>query len=573
LTINVQISVNSCFFSENSAPSGSGGAIATGNQTFIGLGNDNTFDRNSCLNDGGAIYLPQRSSLNSLGKRVVFSNNVAGGNGGAIRVELTSVITTAAFDKNVAQSGGAISLHGNIRFSQVSKSNFTENSAENSGGAIDIFTNDEKIASSSGPASDNFLIFGNNFDDNSVTTGNGGAVKIESEGDTELKVAFVNNNFNSNLFSTQYGDDVYAIRLNYLVNGTEKITFISNNFSISDEQSDYGLYFVSYPILFTQLCEVQSRIIASQGTQLSFCQCNQEIYIYDLELSVNSGLSIERDASFGELSVVASDITFQEPNSCLKETYEFTPYMGSSESSITLLGAGEFSSVNPETNATETIHIFGLGVEVNTDGQLFIDRKTVVDVTTENFINHGITTLYPYAMVGESEIGSNSSNGFLFFNNGLVNFHQGAHILGDLILGSASELNINYPDISFINTVIKDLAHVDGLASLDGVSSLNLNGEIIASGLAAEIMVWKSYNGTFAEFFFSTNTDKTTATEQYDPEGLFVLVTEVKGKGNGQVIAIVVVCVCIALVIIGGVGVFLYRKKMMPSQDGYGSLN
>mmetsp|Transcript_189 Transcript_189/g.361 ORF Transcript_189/g.361 Transcript_189/m.361 type:complete len:108 (+) Transcript_189:779-1102(+) len=74
-------------------------------------------------------------------------------------------------------------------------------------------------------------------------------------------------------------------------------------------------------------------------------------------------------------------------------------------------------------------------------------------------------------------------------------------------------------------------------------------------------------------FFFSTNTDKTTATEQYDPEGLFVLVTEVKGKGNGQVIAIVVVCVCIALVIIGGVGVFLYRKKMMPSQDGYGSLN
>ena len=125
-------------FTENSAVSGSGGAIynykGTDDQTIT----DSTFYNNTAKNSGGAIYYDTNPKANI--KNADFAENSANGSGGAISFSSSGygTIENTNFTENSAKSlGGAISISSSPN-TEIKNVDFTENTANASGGAISI---------------------------------------------------------------------------------------------------------------------------------------------------------------------------------------------------------------------------------------------------------------------------------------------------------------------------------------------------------------------------------------------------------------------------------------------------
>ena len=266
-----------CKFNNNSA-NGTGGAVS-----YYGVGGsifNSTFVNNTCgnSNSGGAIYCGSSLHLSYCN----FTKNNAGASGGAFRIQGNSNILNCNFIDNTAKSASAFLLYdgivencniagnrarstdsiapGAVSISQegsVLNCNFTNNTATfGSGGALHInsgivfnclFINNSiglrggAVSTNSGTISDcNFTnnsaqlggaIFINNFGtvenciffNNTALTSSGGAIYVNSPGETIINCNFTNNNayINGGSIYSRSGTIEYCNFINSSVGSSE----------------------------------------------------------------------------------------------------------------------------------------------------------------------------------------------------------------------------------------------------------------------------------------------------------------------------------------------------------------
>ena len=99
--------------------------------------NDTRFYSNTALRNGGAVYVGGQGSTNVIFESI-FDKNEAGNRGGAIDwLAQKGNITYSNFTRNSAHNGGALYLNGKSSESVLSHLIFEENVATGNGGAID----------------------------------------------------------------------------------------------------------------------------------------------------------------------------------------------------------------------------------------------------------------------------------------------------------------------------------------------------------------------------------------------------------------------------------------------------
>ncbi|WP_298519425.1 right-handed parallel beta-helix repeat-containing protein, partial [uncultured Methanobrevibacter sp.] len=231
--------VENCNFTENSAFAG-GAIYYQGDKTWSYAQNHsivdssfsnnvvNVLDSNNC---GGAIYY--NSATDSVIENSNFTENSAMGSGGAIynyNGAGTQSITDSSFANNVANastggSGGAI-VYESTKNAVIENVNFTENYAKSSGGAIS-FAKNSKISHGSTHSN----ITNANFIEN--TAEQGGAISYSSSGNAIIEDV----NFTENSAS-KYGGAIYSA-------SSSDSRFANANFVENSAQSSGGAFYGS----------------------------------------------------------------------------------------------------------------------------------------------------------------------------------------------------------------------------------------------------------------------------------------------------------------------------------------
>ncbi|MBR5292986.1 MAG: PEP-CTERM sorting domain-containing protein, partial [Clostridia bacterium] len=212
-----------------------GGAIyADGSVTISGTetkAGTVTFTNNTAGGNGGAIYTKYGNIVMDGNSGVLFDTNVSN-SGGAIfaengNVSLTDNTTSISFNKNEALTGGGAAIYaaaGTVSLTDNGSVSFTYNTSKSHGGAISAISNA-------------ILMTGNDsltFDNNKATDGHGGAVysskdiSINNNGD----VTFINNSaafatVGTNSKDTFGGGAIFAAN-SLSLDGNGSITFSGN---------------------------------------------------------------------------------------------------------------------------------------------------------------------------------------------------------------------------------------------------------------------------------------------------------------------------------------------------------
>ena len=166
---------NNTFISNHAFVAGAGLAwmssagIKINNYSFI----DNTAD-----GTGAAIYIGEDSHscviFNSTFRGNHLTNMTEGHNGGAIDCRaVNTTVNMSSFDNNGAYAGGAIYVGGLSGNTKILGSNFTNNYAVGYGGAIVMAASDISVD-------------GSLFDSNRAENGDGGAIYVGGQGETNL---------------------------------------------------------------------------------------------------------------------------------------------------------------------------------------------------------------------------------------------------------------------------------------------------------------------------------------------------------------------------------------------------
>lgn len=146
-------------FKDNNATTYGGAICQPGSQyarTYLGAENDKKgnkilFENNTAAQNGGALYTQKQSSLIAYGGATFVSNKAVVDNGGAIAAYGVANLNNVTFEKNSAGlRGGSIYLSNSdaeltTRFSKITDCIFKENSAKH-GGAVAAYSADETLA-------------------------------------------------------------------------------------------------------------------------------------------------------------------------------------------------------------------------------------------------------------------------------------------------------------------------------------------------------------------------------------------------------------------------------------------
>ena len=115
-----------------------------------GKGNGIIFENNKAAKNGGAIYTQTQSSLIAYGNTAFISNSALTDNGGAVTAYGVVNLNNSTFEKNSSGlRGGAIYLSNSdadltTRFSKITNCTFSENVAKH-GGAVAAYSSDETL--------------------------------------------------------------------------------------------------------------------------------------------------------------------------------------------------------------------------------------------------------------------------------------------------------------------------------------------------------------------------------------------------------------------------------------------
>ena len=221
------ITLTGCSFNNNAIPTGNAGVILTVNTKGNTTITDCVFSNNSAAGSGGGCGLLEETKITITG--CSFTNNVAqSGVAFGIQTEEKCIISNCSFTGNACHlnesgSGGAMTLWF-CPDVEITGCNFTNNTAEWAGGAIDSYGSDPVITNctftnnqANGSLSGSYAGFGgaimSRFDemtiDNCTFTGNyalssGGAIHTRG-GIVTVKNSTITNN-NANLNGSSNGD-------------------------------------------------------------------------------------------------------------------------------------------------------------------------------------------------------------------------------------------------------------------------------------------------------------------------------------------------------------------------------
>ncbi|OSL25965.1 AIDA-I family autotransporter adhesin YfaL/EhaC [Escherichia coli] len=213
-------------------------SLSPENETGMTLFANNTVSGE--YNNGGAIFAKENSTLNLTD--VIFSDNVAGGYGGAIYSSGTNdtgvvdlSVTNAVFRNNIANDGkgGAIyTINNDVYLSEVIFDNnqaYTSTSySDGDGGAIDVTDNNSNITHPSG-----FTIINNTAFTNNSAEGYGGAIYTNSVTapyliDISVDDSYSQNNgvlVDENNSAAGYGDGPSTAAGGFMYLGLSEVTF------------------------------------------------------------------------------------------------------------------------------------------------------------------------------------------------------------------------------------------------------------------------------------------------------------------------------------------------------------
>ncbi|MEK7619625.1 MAG: right-handed parallel beta-helix repeat-containing protein [Patescibacteria group bacterium] len=184
---DISIDLANAIFENNQAATGGGGAIFH-NTNYLGSGSlkvqDSTFSQNSAPSGtGGGVWVSGETVVRVA--RAQFTDNAAATAGALSAVNITDVlIESSQFQSNEAGIGGALFVSGgNV---DVVESTFTQNSAGQDGGAIYVLDNSD------------VLVEVNVFTDNSARA-NGGAIAVNA---SDTSVVIDGSTFNGNQAGT-----------------------------------------------------------------------------------------------------------------------------------------------------------------------------------------------------------------------------------------------------------------------------------------------------------------------------------------------------------------------------------
>ncbi|GHK38430.1 hypothetical protein ECZU06_55550 [Escherichia coli] len=191
-------------------------------------------------NNGGAIFAKENSTLNLT--NVIFSDNVAGGYGGAIYSSGTNdtgvvdlSVTNAVFRNNIAndgKGGGIYTINNDVYLSKVIFDNnqaYTSTSySDGDGGAIDVTDNNSDITHPSG-----FTIINNTAFTNNTAEGYGGAIYTNSVSapyliDISIDDSYSQNGgvlIDENNSAAGYGDGPSTAAGGFMYLGLSEVTF------------------------------------------------------------------------------------------------------------------------------------------------------------------------------------------------------------------------------------------------------------------------------------------------------------------------------------------------------------
>ena len=171
-----------------------GGIYATGSPTLRNL----VLDHNSAFSDGGGLYIQLHDQSLT---RVAFTNNSAGGSGGAIYSDYSVLLTNGTFFQNAAAVGGAIMAFGGA----LTNVTFNGNSATDGGALFNTMQHMDLI---------NADFLANN------ATRNGGAVFNSDQGGIDASNATFSGNSAVNGGALYIkGADGYGLLTNATLNG------------------------------------------------------------------------------------------------------------------------------------------------------------------------------------------------------------------------------------------------------------------------------------------------------------------------------------------------------------------
>lgn len=213
-------------------------SLSPENETGMTLFANNTVSGE--YNNGGAIFAKENSTLNLT--NVIFSDNVAGGYGGAIYSSGTNdtgvvdlSVTNAVFRNNIAndgKGGGIYTINNDVYLSKVIFDNnqaYTSTSySDGDGGAIDVTDNNSDITHPSG-----FTIINNTAFTNNTAEGYGGAIYTNSVSapyliDISIDDSYSQNGgvlIDENNSAAGYGDGPSTAAGGFMYLGLSEVTF------------------------------------------------------------------------------------------------------------------------------------------------------------------------------------------------------------------------------------------------------------------------------------------------------------------------------------------------------------
>ena len=329
------IKIYTANFEHNVAAYGGAIAVRSSNMESSNL----IFTNNEASNNGGAMFVSIVTSNDFTNESIVgikiveFNNNSATKNGGAVYLEkgTGATITNGSFEQNTADRGGAmyINTDSDVNLSEVS---FVGNSGTSRGGAIEIHGSQLTIDGNE-----------NSFANN-TTDGTGGAMYISYNEDGPLTsiVNITNVDFNGNSAGMQ-GGTIYATMSSTLqinkcdftesqsgdaggaiyLNAESKITSLQDSQFISNTATGHGgaIYVTGSTVLLISNSNFTENVSEKNGGALYFIQTTEAVsleggaFTSNTAKGANGGGAIYLSAS----AINVSGVTFTE-NSTTGET-------------------------------------------------------------------------------------------------------------------------------------------------------------------------------------------------------------------------------------------------------------
>ncbi|NWJ46952.1 MAG: hypothetical protein HXX08_13910 [Chloroflexi bacterium] len=440
-SFSATLDLRNCVFSNNTNPTGTGGAIFSGDGGVLNITNC-IFDGNKTFSNNGGALSTSRSAVTI--KDSTFQNNRAEtapdngwpSSGGAMWVyesnslsgsNVKAVIDHTSFINNSASNtGGAIAANNNDLFIQ-NGSQFLGNQAQMGGGALDLRNNNYGDASGKGSVSITATTFTNNLvttavDPNTNTNPSGGAISAFG-----LDIGIHNSTFIGNT-ATFAGGAISGNNYNLTV---ENSTFESN----VAERGAGAIFFTDY----TFPGALQGNLVITGSTfktnhETKTGSGTNDFYPFGGALSImNAPASISNSTFSGNTALEPGGaIHFNSAGLLSLNIYGSTFNGNTSERSGGAINGWGKTNI---TNSTFSGNIGGSGAAINTRD----DVATVLNSTISG--NRSIS----------GQGGGISANGnVLTFQNTILANNTGGNCYGSV---TSAGNNLQYGDSSCPNTL------------------------------------------------------------------------------------------------------------------------